>query len=179
MWSLVRGTAIVRRLHLINPGICNLLVKVEVIGIKYNKSTSWHMYVCFILRKIISFGSLGNDQAMCSDITGSAGALWKLFGLSKKMLFCLDVCLTDDTDKLDSGTVSYKQWNQNVKHFDLNPYGAGVWWPLMAKVTHFSTRSCLLAKSLQVQGLLKWYIDYWLVQYSSGLPIDLINSKSL
>ena len=46
----------------------------------------------------------------------------------------------------------------------LNPYSTEVWWPLMAQVTHFSTKSCLLVKPLQVQGLLKWYIDYWLVQ---------------
>ena len=69
-------------------------------------------------------------------------------------------------------------WKWNFWGY-FNPYGPGVWWPLMAQVTHFSTRSCLLAKALQVQGLLKWYIDYWLVQYSRGLPIDLVNRKSL
>ena len=53
-----------------------------------------------------------------------------------------------------------------VWQMHINPYSAGVWWPLMAQVTHFSTRSCLLVKPLRFKG-------YW----NGILIIDWYNSQ--
>ena len=60
----------------------------------------------------------------------------------------------------------------------LNPYSPGVWWPLMAQVTHFSTMSCLLAKgSRAIQQYVESDIGHDIVPAArKGLRLTMVKA---